>query len=136
MVAGIVKKIMLTGINKYAKLYDVMPEQVQIKVTNQVGGTVSYEMCKEFKSIDKIRFLDILDKKIDIFQYESLANPFLKKSLIQFSIEIDEDVDNVSCYIVQYLDKEGGKQIGLKFFNGNKNSKNISLVKHLEQLGL
>lgn len=136
MVAGIVKKIMLTGINKYAKTYEAKPEQVQIKVTNQVGGTVNYEMCKEFKSIDKVRFLDIMDKKIDIFQYESLANPFLKKSLIGFSIEVDEDVDNVSCYIVQYLDKEGKNQVGLKFFNGNKNSKNTSLVKHLEQLGL
>lgn len=136
MVAGIVKKIMLTGINKYAKIYDVTPEQVQIKVTNQVDGTVNYEMCKEFKSIEKIRFLDILDKIIDIFQYETLANPFLKKSLIQFSIEIDEDIDNVSCFIVYYLDKDGAKQVGLKFFNGNKNIKNISLVKHLEQLGL
>lgn len=136
MVAGIVKKIMLTGINKYAKIYDVTPEQVQIKVTNQVDGTVNYEMCKEFKSIEKIRFLDILDKRIDIFQYETLANPFLKKSLIQFSIEIDEDIDNVSCFIVYYLDKDGAKQVGLKFFNGNKNIKNISLVKHLEQLGL
>jgi|688.fasta_scaffold28026_4 hypothetical protein len=136
MVVGMVKKIMLTGIDKYAKIYDATSVQVQIKVTNQVEGTVNYEMCKEFKSIDKIRFLDILDKKIDIFQYESLANPFLKKSLIQFSIEVDDDIDNVSCYIVQYLDKEGGKQIGLKFFNGSKNIKNISLVKHLEQLGL
>jgi hypothetical protein len=136
MVTGIVKKIMLDGINKYAKKYEINSEKVQIRVTNQVGGTVNYEICKEFKSVETIRFLDILDKKIDIFQYESLANPFLKKSLIQFSIEVDEDIDNVSCYIVQYLDKEGGKQIGLKFFNGNKNSKNISLVKHLEQLGL
>jgi hypothetical protein len=136
MVTGIVKKIMLDGINKYAKKYEVNSEQVQIRVTNQVGGTVNYEICKEFKSVETIRFLDILDKKIDIFQYESLANPFLKKSLVQFSIEVDEDIDNVSCLIVQYIDKDGGKQIGLKFFNKNENSKNISLAKHLEKLGI
>jgi hypothetical protein len=136
MVTGIVKKIMLDGINKYAKKYEINSEKVQIRVTNQVGGTVNYEICKEFKSVETIRFLDILDKKIDIFQYESLANPFLKKSLVQFSIEVDEDIDNVSCLIVQYYDKDGGKQIGLKFFNKNENSKNISLAKHLEKLGI
>ena len=81
MVEAIVKKIMTTGITKYAKAYNVPPEQVQIKVTNDPNGTVFYTMCNNFKAIENVSFLQIMDKKMDIFQYEALANPFLKKSL-------------------------------------------------------
>ena len=34
MIEGIVKKIMVGGIEKYAKLHNVQPEVVQIKVIN------------------------------------------------------------------------------------------------------
>ena len=81
MVEAIVKKIMTTGITKYAKVYNVPAEQVQIKVTNDPNGTVFYTMCNNFKAIENVSFLQIMDKKMDIFQYEALANPFLKKSL-------------------------------------------------------
>ena len=85
MVEGIVKKIMNTGINKYAKAYEVPSNVVQIKVTNDPNGTVFYTMCNNFKEVERVSFLQIMDKKMDIFQYESLANPFLKKSLQLFA---------------------------------------------------
>ena len=80
MVEAIVKKIMTTGINKYAKLYNVPVEKVQIKVTNDPNGTVFYTMCNNFKEVEVVSFLQIMDKKMDIFQYEALANPLLKQS--------------------------------------------------------
>jgi len=131
MIEGIVKKIMNTGINKYAKLYEVSSNQVQIKVTNDPNGTVFFTICVNFKEVENVCFLQIMDKKIDIFQYEALANPFLKKSLELFAKETDDEILNVCVFILQVNDN-----IGLSFYNKYKNSKNVSLRKHLGDLGL
>lgn len=131
MVEGIVKKIMTTGITKYAKAYNVPAEQVQIKVTNDPSGTVFYTMCNNFKEVESVSFLQIMDKKMDIFQYEALANPFLKKSLELYAKNTNDDVLNVCNFIMKV-----NNNIGLAFYNGYKNGKNISLAKHLAELGL
>jgi hypothetical protein len=132
MVQGIVKKIMTTGILKYAQSYDVSADRVQIKVTNDPNGTVFYAMCNNFKEIESVSFLQIMNKKMDIFQYEALANPFLKKSLELYAKETNDDVINVCVFIMQV----NSNNIGLSFYNGYKNGKNISLSKHLAELGL
>ncbi len=131
MVEGIVKKIMNTGINKYAKAYEIPSNEVQIKVTNDPNGTVLYAMCKNFKEVESVSFLQIMDKKMDIFQYEALANPFLKKSLELYAKESNDDILNVCVFILQV-----NNNIGLSFYNKYKNGKNISLGKHLGELGL
>ena len=131
MVEGIVKKIMNTGINKYAKAYEIPSNEVQIKVTNDPNGTVLYGMCKNFKEVESVSFLQIMDKKMDIFQYEALANPFLKKSLELYAKESNDDILNVCVFILQV-----NNNIGLSFYNKFKNGKNISLGKHLGELGL
>ena len=131
MVEGIVKKIMTTGINKYAKAYDVPADRVQIKVTNDPNGTVFYTMCNNFKEVERVSFLQIMDKRMDIFQYEALANPFLKKSLELYAKDTNDDVLNVCSFIMQVHNN-----IGLAFYNGYKNGKNISLKNHLGELGL
>ncbi len=131
MVEAIVKKIMTTGINKYAKLYNVPAEQVQIRVTNDPNGTVFYTMYKNFKEVERITFLQIMDKKMDIFQYETLANPFLKKSLELYANDTNDDVVNVSSFIIRR-----NNDIELAFYNSYKNGKIISLGKHLGELGL
>jgi hypothetical protein len=132
MVEAIVKKIMTTGINKYASLYNVPAEKVQIKVTNDPSGTVFYTMCNDFKAVENVSFLQIMNKKMDIFQYEALANPFLKKSLELYANDTNDDVLNVCSFIM----KVNNNNIGLAFYNGYKNGKNISLGKHLGELGL
>ena len=132
MVQGIVKKIMTTGIVKYAQSYDVSADKVQIKVTNDPSGTVFYTMCNNFKEVESVSFLQIMDKRMDIFQYEALANPFLKKSLELYAKETNDDVINVCVFIMEV----NVNNIGLSFYNGYKNGKNISLSKHLAELGL
>jgi hypothetical protein len=72
-----------------------------------------------------------MDKKMDIFQYEALANPFLKKSLELYANDTKDDVVNVCSFIMKF-----NNNIGLAFYNGYKNGKNISLGKHLGELGL
>jgi hypothetical protein len=132
MVEAIVKKIMTTGINKYAKLYNVSEDKVQIKVTNDPSGTVFYTMCNNFKEVEVVSFLQIMNKKMDIFQYETLANPFLKKSLGLYADDTNDDILNVCSFIM----KVNNNNIGLSFYNGYKNGKNISLGKHLGELGI
>lgn len=131
MVEGIVKKIMTTGINKYAKAYNVPADKVQIKVTNDPNGTVFYTMCNNFKEVEIVTFLQIIDKRMDVFQYEALANPFMKKSLELYAKDTNDDILNVCSFIMQV-----NNNIGLAFYNGYKNGKNISLKNHLGELGL
>ena len=66
MVEGIVKKIMTTGIVKYAKSYEVPAEQVQIKVTNDPNGTVFYTMCNNFKEVEGVSFLQIMSFNLTV----------------------------------------------------------------------
>lgn len=132
MIEGIVKKIMMTGINKYAKVYDVEPKNIQILVKDDPDGSVTFTICKEFKVQEEVTFLQIMDKKMDIFQYESLASPYLKKSLEMYSQDTNDVLTNVCCFIMMPVEN----QIGLAFYNGYKNGKNVSLAKFLQELGL
>ena len=131
MVEGIVKKIMMTGINKYAKKYETSNDDVQIKVTDDIDGNVFYTMCNDFKDVEEVSFLNIMDKRMDLFGYEGLASPFLKKALAIFSNEADYEISKVSCYIMKHKET-----VGLAFYNERKNVKNILLAKQLEVLGI
>ena len=131
MVESIVKKIMMTGINKYAQAYGTSNENVQIKVTDHIEGNVIYTMCNDFKDVEQVTFLNIMDKRMDFFGYEGLASPFLKKALAIFATEAGCDVSEVNCFIMKHKET-----VGLAFYNGFKNGKNILLAKQLEQLGL
>ena len=103
MIEGIVKKIMVGGIEKYAKLHNVQPEMVQIKVVNNENGTVFYKICNNFKEVESATFLQIMNKKMDLFGYESMSNPFMKKALVSYADETNDDVKNVSCFILLIL---------------------------------
>jgi hypothetical protein len=131
MIEAIVKKIMLTGLTKYAKKYEVSTEKVQIKVIDDPSKTVFYDICVGFETKERVTFLSIMDKKLDIFQYEQISNPFMKASLKGYAKETNDDVENVCCFILKHNDN-----IGLSFYNKFKNGKNVLLGKHLSELGL
>jgi hypothetical protein len=131
MVEGFVKKIMMTGINKYAKAYGTSNDNVQIKVTDNKDSYVDYTMCNDFKEVEQVSFLNIMDKRMDLLGYETLASPFLKKALSVFAEDVSCEITDVSCFIMKHKET-----IGLAFYNKNKNIKNILLAKQLEQLGL
>jgi hypothetical protein len=132
MIENIVKKIMITGINKYANKYAVSPQNIQILVKDIPNGVVSFTICKDFELQEEVSFLEIMDKKIDIFQYEAIASPYLKKSLEMYSESTNDLLSNVSCFIMMPVQN----QIGLAFYNGFKNGKNVSMAKFLQELGL
>ena len=137
MIEGIVKKIMFTGIEKYARNYGIKDVEIQIKVLNNPEDNVFYIICENYIEVELVTFLKIMDKKLDMFGYEALANPFLKKSLIDCANEFNLSVDDVFCYIVKYVDNVGKQNVGLAFYNTkNQKLKTISLAKHLEKLGI
>jgi hypothetical protein len=131
MVQAIVKKIMSKGIRKYAKVYEVPENEIQIKVTNDANGYVFYTICKNFKETERVTFLQIMDAKIDLLGYQQLANPFMKKSIEMYAKDTDDEIENVCSFIM--IVKEN---IGLAFYNKYKCGKTIALSKHLEELGL
>jgi hypothetical protein len=132
MIESIVKKIMITGINKYAKKYADSPKNIQILVKDIPNGVVSFTICKDFELKEEVSFLEIMDKKIDMFQYEAIASPYLKKSLEMYSENTNDLLSNVSCFIMMPVEN----QIGLAFYNGFKNGKNVTMAKFLQELGL
>ena len=141
MVEGIVKKIMFTGIEKYAKNYGLTDLKVQIKVLNDENGSVTYKMCKNYVEEEEVRFLQIMDKKLDMFGYEALASPFLKRSLIESAEENEINVNQVCCFISKLEDKDKKQFVGLSFYKIKDNKpliklKAVRLSKHLEKLGL
>lgn len=131
MIEGIVKKIMMTGINKYAQAYGTSNDNIQIKVTDDENGNVFYTMCNDFKDVETVTFLNIMDKKIDFLGYEGLASPFLKKALGIFAEEAGCELPNVKCFIMKHKET-----LGLAFYNGYKCGKSISIGVQLKQLGL
>lgn len=141
MVDGIVKKIMFTGIEKYAKNYGLTDLQVQIKVLNDENGSVIYKMCKNYVDEEEVRFLQIMDKKLDMFGYEALASPFLKRSLIECAEENETNINQVCCFIFKYEDNNKKQGVGLGFYKIEDNKplsklRVVTLSKHLEKLGL
>lgn len=131
MIESIVKGIMLTGLNKYALKNEVPSDRVQIKVSDNIEGNVFYDICKDFKTTERVRFLDILDKKIDILSYGSLVNPKMKEFLIDFAKENNFELQSVCCFILKHNDI-----IYLSFYNEVKNIRNVPLKNYLTEKGL
>jgi hypothetical protein len=131
MIESIVKKIMLTGLTKYAKEFNTTIEKIQIRVSNDEEGTVNYDICQEFVIKERVKFSQIMDTKIDILGYGNLANPFLKDLLVKFSNENEFEIKDVSCFILRHNDV-----LVLSFYNKSQNVKNISLKKYLSEVGL
>ena len=115
MVQAIVKKIMSKGIRKYAKVYEVPENEIQIKVTNDADGYVFYTICMNFKEKERVTFLQIMDAKIDLLGYQQLANPFMKKSIEMYAKETDDEIENVCSFIMIVREN-----IGLAFYNKYK----------------
>jgi hypothetical protein len=131
MIHGIVKKIMMTGLNKYAKKFNQSSDNVQIKVSITEEGHVKYEMCNDFSVVETVTFLEIMDKKIDFFGYEQLATPFLGQCIVNFSEEANVSPLEANAFILKHKE-----QIFLSYYVGNKNVKNVTLAKQLESLGV
>lgn len=131
MIEGIVKKIMTTGIEKYAKIFDTTPQDVQIRITDNPQGTVNYEICKGFQIVEPVTFLQIMNRIMDVFQYEALSSPYMKQSLITYAHSVNAPIENVCAFMTIHE-----KTIGISFYNEFTNTRNVLLPKFLEEVGL
>lgn len=131
MIEGIVKSIMLTGLNKYALINETSPEKVQIKVSDDIDGYVFYDICKDFKITERVVFKNIMDKKMDVLGYGVLVNPKMKEFLTDFSVENDFELKNVCCFILKH-----NNVLFLSFYNGIKSIRTIPLKNYLAEKGL
>ena len=108
---------------------------------NDENGSVNYKICKNYVEEEDVRFLQIMDKKLDMFGYEALASPFLKKSLIECAEENQTNLSQVCCFIFKYEDNNKKQGVGLGFYKIQNEKplsklKVVTLSKHLEKLGL
>ena len=131
MIQQITAKIMLGGIDNYAKKYQVEKKDVQIRLSKAEGEKIKYEMCTNWQPKETVTFKNILNKKIDILQYESLATPVLLKSLELYNSMYDVGFDSLSIFILSHK-----KSIALAVFDDFKNLKLINLENHFEKIGM
>lgn len=131
MIEGIVKKIMLTGIEKYAKILNQNSENIQIRISVPNGQEVQYEICENYQPKEIVTFLQIMDKKFDILGYEMLSTPYMAKSLVMYAEKENSQIENVCCFISKIPNS-----LGVSFFLNKKNTRNVTLSKFLTELGL
>lgn len=132
MIYGIVKKIMQTGITKYAKKFNQEAKDVQIKVTIDLENQrLRFAMCDNFKEVEVVSFLDIMDKRFDILGYEVMATPYLGKCITNFCEEKNIEVSDAVCFIL--LNKE---KLMIAFYDKFTFIKGMSLEQQLEEIGL
>lgn len=131
MILATTNKIMKTGINHYSKEFETTPKNTQIHI-KIVADKVVFKMAKQWSPQIEVTFKQIMQKQIDIFHYEGLATPYLKKSLLNFALEKELEISNVSAFI--YIDKNDELQIA--FYNLGSFVKQLTLKKELENLGL
>ena len=131
MIEGIVKKIMLTGIEKYAKILNQKSENIQIRISVPNGQEVQYEICENYQPKEIVTFLQIMDKKFDILGYEMLSTPYMAKSLVMYAEKENSQIENVCCFISKIPNS-----LGVSFFLNKKNTRNVTLSKFLTELGL
>lgn len=94
------QKAFRTGIEKYAKRYEVLPTQVQIALHIK-NNEVKYHVYIDYRPAEEVGILDIMNVKMDMMGVSQSAPPFIAKLLKRFAKEIGcKEIERVSYYIV------------------------------------
>lgn len=131
MILERVNKIMKTGIYYFASVFEATPTTTQIHIRLESDKLV-FKMAHNWVPKLQVTFKEIMQKPIDIFQYESLSTPYLKKSLILFAKEKGLAIENVSAFIHE---QSNGNLI-ISFYNKASFVEQLPLSKQLEKLGI
>lgn len=113
MIEPIVNKIIIGGIQNYAKNYQSSTDTTQLRVYFDENEQVRYDVCVGWQPKETVTFKQFLNKKIDLLGYEAMSTPIFKKSLLHFSENLNIDKSEISVFIF-YLKA----QIGLCVFKG------------------
>jgi hypothetical protein len=130
MILATTTKLMKTGIFHYSKEEGIPPQNTQIHI-RLVSDKIDYKIAYNWKPTLEVTFKQIMQKPIDIFQYESLAGPYFKKSLIGFAAEKQIPLENVSAFI--HLSSK--EELIISFYNKGTFVQQLKLSEQLEKLG-
>jgi len=126
-----VKSIMLTGINKFAKEFQVENTQAQIQVCFNEEGEIIYKKCNDFQPVSQVKFSEIMNRKFDALGYGIIIKPYLQKALLDFASELNTEPIKVSGFI--YLHSN---IVYIAIYNEKIFYKNHTLDHQFELLGL
>jgi hypothetical protein len=133
MVQRKTREIMLGGIRRYAEKYGVTDLECQIQILPLNQG-VFYKMCKNWNAVERVEFVQIMGKKIDLLGFEALSAPFMRNSLEKFSEELSTDLEETSVMLA--IHPKNPNEIVLAVYEGKKPLKTLTLATHFTNMGM
>ena len=133
MVQRKTREIMLGGIRRYAEKYGVIDLECQIQILPLNQG-VFYKMCKNWNAVERVEFVQIMGKKIDLLGFEALSAPFMRNSLEKFSEELSTDLEETSVMLAVH--PKNPNEIVLAVYEGKKPLKTLTLATHFTNMGM
>ncbi len=124
---------MLGGIRRYAEKYGVTDLECQIQILPLNQG-VFYKMCKNWNAVERVEFVQIMGKKIDLLGFEALSAPFMRNSLEKFSEELSTDLEQTSVMLA--IHPKNPNEIVLAVYEGKKPLKTLTLAAHFTNMGM
>jgi hypothetical protein len=99
------------AIKRYSSSYGTTPENVQISFSLDADGEVIYRVYNNYKKIEDVTFLNILDVRIDFKGYSFIAPPFIQKTIVRFANELGVKIQNV--FVMLYLNDDNALKLNL-----------------------
>ena len=113
------KNMMYKCCERYAKNKGLSVESVQLILGLDENGN-TYTICEDYVRKENYDIMQVLGVKIDFLGYSQLAPPFILKSLVRFSKELDIPLDQVLIMCIPTKNERGKNDILLFIYNGNK----------------
>lgn len=113
------KKMMYKCCERYSKEKGLSVENVQLILGLDENGN-TYTMCEDYVRKENYDIMQVLGVKLDFLGYSKLAPPFILKSLVRFSKELDIPLDQVLVMCIPTKNEKGKNDVLLFVYNGNK----------------
>lgn len=118
--------IIVKACERFGKEHGLAKEAMQIVMRVDGDGDVVYDLLKEYKKIKEIKFLEILNVRIDFRGYSMLVPPFIANTLGGYAKELEADVQNLSAMCVV-----NGDDVVICLYRGTEYVKQIDLDEEL-----
>ena len=91
-------------------------------------------MCKNWNAVERVEFVQIMGKKIDLLGFEAISAPFMRNSLEKFSEELSTDLEQTS--VMLGIHPKNPNEIVLAVYEGKKPLKTLTLATHFTNMGM
>ena len=106
MITGIVKGLLLYALQNWAKVAQKGCNEVQIGLSvappEEEDGEreVIYTKIVNGEDNEKVEFLEVINKKMDMLGQEAMAKPFIQKSIAAFAEELECEDEEI--FVIVY----------------------------------